>query len=146
MWEKVRVGQYERITLKHVYYHMQYRWPVQVQCMKQDIQSWCSGTTQRDGVGREVRRGFRIMGHMYTHDWFVLMYGQNHHYIVKPYSCLLWRWIELKIKQLPKWKKEKKFWNTWRFGPFLICPSFPGTCKTCKDSYVARCASHYELI
>ena len=108
MWEKVRVGQYERITLKHVYYHMQYRWPVQVQCMKQDIQSWCSGTTQRDGVGREVRRGFRIMGHMYTHDWFMLMYGQNHHNIAKPYSCLLWRWIELKIKQLPKWKKEKK--------------------------------------
>jgi len=26
-----------------------------------------SGTTQRDGVEREVERGFRMGGHMYTH-------------------------------------------------------------------------------
>ena len=54
MWEKARVGWFERIALKHVYYHMQNRWPVQVWCMKQGTQSQCSGTTQRDGVGREV--------------------------------------------------------------------------------------------
>ena len=30
-------------------------------------QSWCSGTTQRGGLGREVVGGFRMVGHMYTH-------------------------------------------------------------------------------
>ena len=28
---------------------------VQVRCMKHGTQSWCSGTTQRDGVGRGVQ-------------------------------------------------------------------------------------------
>jgi len=32
--------------------------------MKQGTQSRCSGTTQRDRVGREVGRGFRIGGDM----------------------------------------------------------------------------------
>ena len=39
---------------------------MQVQCMKQSIRSWCSGTTQRDGVGREVGGGFR-RGEELTH-------------------------------------------------------------------------------
>ena len=56
--EKVRVGWFERIALKHVYHHMWNRSPVQIWCMKQDTQSWCTGTTQRDGMGREVGGGF----------------------------------------------------------------------------------------
>jgi len=28
--------------------------PVQVQYMRQDAQGWCTGMTQRDGMGREV--------------------------------------------------------------------------------------------
>ena len=28
--------------------------------MKQGTQSWCSGTTLRDGIGREVGGGFRM--------------------------------------------------------------------------------------
>ena len=32
-----------------------------------------------EGGGRGVQDG----GHMYTHGWFMLMYGQNHHNIVK---------------------------------------------------------------
>ena len=83
MWEKARVGRSERIALKHVYYHMWNRWPVQVQRMKQGTQSWRTGTTQRDGVGREVEGGFRVVGHMCTNGWFMLMYGKNHHNIVK---------------------------------------------------------------
>ena len=35
-------------------------------CMKQGTQSWCSGTTQMDGVGKEVGGGLRMVGHMYT--------------------------------------------------------------------------------
>ena len=31
----------------------------------QGTQSQCSGTTQRDGVGRKMGRGFRMGGHMY---------------------------------------------------------------------------------
>ena len=38
--------------------------------------------TQRDGVGRVMGAGFRMVGHMDTHGWFMLMYGKNHHNIV----------------------------------------------------------------
>ena len=33
---------------------------------EQDTQSWCSGTTQRNGVVREVGGGFRMGRKMYT--------------------------------------------------------------------------------
>ena len=46
LWEKVRVvGWFERIALNRVYYHMWNRSPVQVQCMRQDAQGWCTGMT-----------------------------------------------------------------------------------------------------
>ena len=48
---------FDKMTLKHVYYHMWNRWPVQVRCMKLGTQSWCTGTAQRDGMGREVGGG-----------------------------------------------------------------------------------------
>ena len=35
------------------------------ECTKQGTQSQCSGTTQRDKVGREVGGVFRMGGHMY---------------------------------------------------------------------------------
>ena len=60
LWEKARVGWFERIPLKHVYYHMWNRSPVQVRCMIQGAQGWCTGMTQRDGMGREVGGGFRM--------------------------------------------------------------------------------------
>ena len=60
LWEKARVGWFERITLKHVYYHMWNRLPVQVWCVKQGIQSQCTGTALRDGMGREVGGGFSM--------------------------------------------------------------------------------------
>ena len=53
-WENGRVGWFERIALKHVHYHMQNRWPLEVRCMKQGTQSLCSGTTQRDRVDGRV--------------------------------------------------------------------------------------------
>ena len=48
------VGWFERIALKHVYYHMWNRSPVQVWCMRQGAQGLCTGMTLRDGMGREV--------------------------------------------------------------------------------------------
>ena len=58
LWEKARVGRFERISLKHIYYHMFNRSPAQVQCMRQGVQGWCTGTTLGDGIGREVGGGF----------------------------------------------------------------------------------------
>ena len=37
----------------------------QVRCMILDARGWCTGMTQRDGMGKEVGRGFR-MGNMCT--------------------------------------------------------------------------------
>ena len=34
--------------------------PVQVRCTILDAWGWCTGTTQRDGMGREEGRGFRM--------------------------------------------------------------------------------------
>ena len=34
--------------------------PVQVRCKIQDAWGWCTGMTQRDVMGREMGRGFRI--------------------------------------------------------------------------------------
>ena len=35
---------------------------MQVQCMEQGTQSWSSGTTQRDGLGREAGAGVQDGG------------------------------------------------------------------------------------
>ena len=53
-----KCGMIWEIALKHVYCHMWNRWPVQVQCMKLGTPSWCTGTTQMDGMWREVGGGF----------------------------------------------------------------------------------------
>ena len=43
-----------------MYYHMWNRSPVQVRCMRQGAQDWCTGMTLRDGMGREVGGGFKM--------------------------------------------------------------------------------------
>ena len=43
LWEKVRVGWFERVALKHIYYHMWNRLSVQVWCMRKGAQGWCIG-------------------------------------------------------------------------------------------------------
>ena len=45
--------------------------------MRQGAQGWCTGMTLRDGMG--VQDG----ENMYTHGWFVSMYGKNYYNIVK---------------------------------------------------------------
>ena len=60
LWEKARVGWFERITLKHVYFHMWKESPVQIRCMRQGARGWFTGMTQREGMGREVGGGFRM--------------------------------------------------------------------------------------
>ena len=47
------------LSLKHVYY-MWNRSPVQVQCIRQGAQGWCTGMTLRDAMGREVGERVRM--------------------------------------------------------------------------------------
>ena len=51
--------------------------PVQVRCRTQDAWGWCTGMTQRDGMGREVGEGVQDGEHMYTHGGFMMMYGKT---------------------------------------------------------------------
>ena len=55
-----------------------------VQCMRQGAQGQCTGMTQRDGWdGEGGGKGVQDRGHMYTHGWFMAMYGRNQYTIVK---------------------------------------------------------------
>ena len=45
----------------------------------QGARGWCSGMTQRDGMGRGVQDG----EHVYTRGRFMLMYGKNQYNIIK---------------------------------------------------------------
>ena len=60
LWGKARMGWFERIVLKHVYYHMWNRWPVQVRCMRLGAQGWCTGMILSNGMKTEVGEGFRM--------------------------------------------------------------------------------------
>ena len=78
MWEKARVGRYEKIELKYVYYHMENTWPVQIQRMKlvlwDNPEGWGG-----EGGGRGVQDGGT-----HLHPWLIhVMYGKNRHNIVK---------------------------------------------------------------
>ena len=60
LWERVRVGWFGRMALKHIYYHMWNESPVQVWCRIQDARGWRTGMTQRDGMGRDLGGAFSI--------------------------------------------------------------------------------------
>ena len=51
--------------------------------MRQDTQGWFTGMTLRDGMGEGGGREVQDGEHMYTHGWFMWMYGKKHHSIVK---------------------------------------------------------------
>jgi len=53
------LGRFGRMALKHVKYHVWNEMPVQVQGTILDAWGWCTGTTWRDGMGREEGGGFR---------------------------------------------------------------------------------------
>ena len=55
---------------------------VQVQCMIQDAWGWCTGMTQRDGMGREVGGKFRMGICVYSW-WIHVDIWQNQYNIVK---------------------------------------------------------------
>ena len=80
LWERVRVGWFGRMALKHVYYHMCKGLPVQVQSMRQGAQGWCTGMTQRNGMGREVGEGSGWGTHIHL-CWIHVDVWQNHYNI-----------------------------------------------------------------
>ena len=53
------------------------RLPVQVRCMRQGVQGQSTGMTLTDGMGKEVGEGVQDGRHMYTHGWFMSMYGKK---------------------------------------------------------------------
>ena len=70
----MRVGWFERIALKHVYYHSKTDGRCQVQCVKQGTQSQRSRATQRNrvakGRGRWVQEG-RGRGGTHVYLWLI---------------------------------------------------------------------------
>ena len=99
LWEKVRVGWFDRIALKYVCYHIWNKSPVQVQCTTLDTWGWCTGMTQRDGMGREEggRRRVQDGEHRYN-DWVTNTFTLTIYRIYSPRyipgiraSCLIFR-------------------------------------------------------
>ena len=54
LWEKARVGCFERTVLKHVYYQVWNRSPTQVGCMRQVLRAGALGSSR--GIGWKGRR------------------------------------------------------------------------------------------
>ena len=73
-----RRWEWDDLREEHAYYHMQNRWPVPVWCMKQGTQSWCTETTQRDGVGSGVQDGEDTCGPVTDSCWRMVC----HHNII----------------------------------------------------------------
>ena len=48
-----------------------------VRCRIQYAWGWCTGMTQRDGMGMEVGEGVPDEEHVYTHGGFMLIYGKT---------------------------------------------------------------------
>ena len=69
LWEKARVGWFERIALKHVYYHMWNRSPVQVGCMRQVLRAGALGWPR--GMGWRGRREGGSGWETYVHPWLI---------------------------------------------------------------------------
>ena len=56
LWEKVRVGWSERIALKHAFYEVWNRSPVQIGCMRQELRAGAIGWPREMGWGGRWER------------------------------------------------------------------------------------------
>ena len=82
LWEKARVGWFERIALKHVYYHTEMDHQSKLDAWNRVLRASALGHPEGwDGKGGGGE--FQDRGHMYTHGWFMSMYGQKHYSIVE---------------------------------------------------------------
>ena len=82
LWEKARVGWSERIALKRVLSYVK-----QVTSPGSMHETGCSGLVHWDDPegwdGEGGERGVQDGEHMYTHGWFMSMYGKNDYNVVK---------------------------------------------------------------
>ena len=69
LWEKERVGWSERIALKHVYYQVWIRSPVQVGCMRQVLRAGALGWPRGMGWGGRWEGGSGWGTHV--HPWWI---------------------------------------------------------------------------
>ena len=69
-----------------------------------DAWGWCTGTTQRDGMGREEggRRRVQDGEHMYTCGGFISIFGKNQYNIVNFKNKIKFK----KIKKNASWKNK----------------------------------------
>ena len=110
LWEKAKLRWFERIALKHVYYHMWTDRQSRFHTWGRVLPGRCTGMTLRGG------RGVHEGEHMYTHGWLMSMYGKNHYNIVED----LERKNCLQLKQI-NFLKEIKFVDyTWLFNWVII--------------------------
>ena len=117
-WEKVRVGWFENIALKHVYYHMWNRSSVQVQYMRQGAQGWCTGMTQKDGMRREMGGVFR-MGNT-CQPWLIhVNVWQKPLQYCKLINLQLNKFKKKSMNQNKQINKvsDQKIWHIWRYLP-----------------------------
>ena len=127
LWEKARVGWSERTTSKHVYYHMWNGSPVHVQCMRQCAQGWCTGMTQRDGMGREVIVGFKM--------------GNTCKSMADSCKCILFNsWVIFHCVYVPQLSYPFICWWTSRLLP---CP---GCYKQCCDEHWGVCVPFNHFV
>ena len=82
MWERERVGWFERMALKHVQYRMWNKSPVQVQCMIQDAHGWFTGKTRGMVWGGRWQGGSGWGTRVYPW-WIHVDVWQNQYNIVK---------------------------------------------------------------
>ena len=103
------MGWFERIALKHVYYHVWNRSSVQVWCMRQGSQGRCTGMTLRDGMGWGGRWEGRSGWGTHVHPWLIhVNVWQKPPQYCKVISLQLSKFV---LKTEPKNKRTKKTTN-----------------------------------
>ena len=73
----------ERIALKNVYFHMWNRSPALSSMCEMGHSKPMHWDDPEEWDGERGWRGIQDAGHMYTHGWFMSMYGKNHDNIGK---------------------------------------------------------------
>ena len=97
--ERERVGWFGRMALKHVYYQVRIESPVYVQCRIQHAWGRCTGMTQRDVVGREVRGGFMFVFFVVVFQFFILTLF---YFTILYWFCHTLTWIHHGCTCIPK--------------------------------------------
>ena len=117
LWKKARVGWSERIALKHVYYQVWNRPPVQVWCMRQVLRAGALGWPRGMGWGERWQGGSGWGTHV--NPWLILV-----NILQKPLQyCKV---ISLQLIKIIRGKKRKNIsdfchTSTWTSPRMEVC-------------------------